>query len=198
MKTFTSYNLNLLLLTLTVIVLILPLVFQISEQELPCPLCLLQRFALLGVALGPILNIRFHTRPRHYAISLFSALFGISVASRQILLHITPSTPTFGSPVLGLHLYTWSFILFSIIIFLLAIIFFLDHHSNSNFTTSHTPPKKQAHNRRFIPRPLTYTAHILFIAILTITLSYAYATYRICGLTPCPPAPTEKFTTPIE
>ncbi|QQE13291.1 disulfide bond formation protein B [Planctomycetota bacterium] len=193
MKTFTSRNLNLLLLTLTVIVLLLPLVFQLGEEELPCPLCLLQRFALLGVALGPILNIRFHTRPRHYAISLFSALFGISVAARQVLLHILPSTPTFGSPVFGLHFYTWSFILFSIIIFLLALIFFFDRHTNAHPTNSKTS-SKQVQNRR----PLTYPAHILIIAILTITLTYAYATYRICGLTPCPPAPTEKFTTPIE
>lgn len=35
-----------------------------------------------------------------------------SVAIRQILLHICPGIPTFGMPVLGYSLYTWSFLTF--------------------------------------------------------------------------------------
>jgi hypothetical protein len=35
------------------------------------------------------------------------------VAARQIFLHILPGDAGFGSPVLGLHLYTWCFIAFA-------------------------------------------------------------------------------------
>ncbi|WP_145080211.1 disulfide bond formation protein B [Poriferisphaera corsica] len=195
-----SQVLNLILLTLTLIVLLLPLAFQFSMREIPCPLCLLQRFALLGVALGPILNLRFQTHPRHYAISLFSALFGITIATRQILLHILPSTPTFGSPILSLHFYTWSFLLFTIIILILAVIFFLDNHTNPPPPSRHTSPTHPSSTTTISTpfRTLPRITQTLFIATLLITLFYTYTTYRICHFSPCPPSPTEKFTTPIE
>ena len=44
---------------------------------------------------------------------LLAALFGMAVAGRQILLHITPGTGSYGAPLFGLHFYTWSFLLFA-------------------------------------------------------------------------------------
>ncbi len=64
---------------------------QFGLRELPCPLCLLQRLALLGVGLGAMLNVVYGTRrPRNDGISLLSAVFGGAVAVRHILLHILP------------------------------------------------------------------------------------------------------------
>src|SRR5664279_5259332 len=75
-------------------------------HELPCPLCLLQRLQFTTLAIGPILNIRFGPRPSHYAMSLLSAGLGAVVSIRQILLHILPGDPGYGSALAGYHYYT--------------------------------------------------------------------------------------------
>ena len=86
--------------------------FQLAWGELPCPLCLLQRVGFAAVGFGLALNVIYRPRPSHYALILISALFGLSVAVRQVLLHIVPGTGTYGSPVFGLHYYTWSAIVY--------------------------------------------------------------------------------------
>lgn len=86
---------------------------QFGMGEIPCPLCYLQRLGMIGVAVGAALNLRFGIDPRHYGVCLLSVLFGGSIAMRQILLHIVPGTGGFGSPVMGMHLYTWSFLVFA-------------------------------------------------------------------------------------
>jgi cytochrome b subunit of formate dehydrogenase len=43
-------------------------------------------------------------------------LFTSFVALRQIALHVIPATGAYGSPFLGLHLYTWSFIISMILL----------------------------------------------------------------------------------
>lgn len=86
---------------------------QFALHETPCPLCLLQRVGMMGVAVGCALNLRFGVQPRFYAVSMFSAIFGGSVSLRQIVLHIKPGDPGFGDPVLGMHLYTWAFVVFA-------------------------------------------------------------------------------------
>jgi hypothetical protein len=45
-------------------------------------------------------------------MAIIGALVGALAASRQILLHILPGDPGFGSPAFGLHLYTWCFVAF--------------------------------------------------------------------------------------
>ena len=91
-------------------------------HDLPCPLCLLQRVALAGVAYGLLVNLRFGPQPSAYAIMLLAALFGMGAAGRQVLLHITPGSGSYGAPLLGLHLYTWSFVLFVLVILGTAVL----------------------------------------------------------------------------
>src|ERR1700680_2384770 len=85
------------------LVLIAAFTGQILLNELPCPLCLLQRVLFSLLAIGPILNIRFGPRPGHYALSLLAAVVGAVVSARQILLHIMPGDPGYGSALLGYH-----------------------------------------------------------------------------------------------
>ncbi len=86
---------------------------QFGAGEQPCPLCLVQRSAMIGLAVGPAMNLLWGIRARHYALSILAALVGGAGSTRQILLHIaTPGDPGFGPAVLGLHLYTWAFITF--------------------------------------------------------------------------------------
>jgi len=92
------------------VVLLAAFVFQITLQELPCPLCLLQRVAFTALAVGPILTLRYGPKPSHYGLTIIAALAGAGIAVRQVLLHIQPGDPGFGSPILGYHFYTWAFI----------------------------------------------------------------------------------------
>lgn len=47
-----------------------------------------------------------------YGMSVVAAVAGAGIAARQILLHIVPPDPGFGDPILGLHLYSWSLVVF--------------------------------------------------------------------------------------
>ena len=88
---------------------------QILVGEQPCPLCLLQRSGMIGLAVGPIMNLLWGMRPAHYAVSILAALAGGAASTRQILLHIaTPGDPGYGPAVAGFHLYTWAFITFAV------------------------------------------------------------------------------------
>jgi len=99
---------------------------QLLLNELPCPLCLLQRIMFAALAIGPILNIRFGPRPSHYALSLFAAMIGAMVSTRQVLLHIMPGDLGYGSAIFGYHYYTWALLGFIAAIVLLATILLFD------------------------------------------------------------------------
>ena len=96
------------------------LAVQFWRGEPPCPLCLVQRVALMLVALGPLhILLRAYTSgltPGVAAVgqgmAIVAALLGGVASGRQILLHILPNDPGFGSPLFGLHLYTWCFVAF--------------------------------------------------------------------------------------
>jgi disulfide bond formation protein DsbB len=89
----------------------LHLQFGVGEQ--PCPLCLVQRSGMIGLSVGPIMNLLWGIRARHYALSILAALVGSAGSIRQILLHIyTPGDPGYGPAVLGWHLYTWALVTF--------------------------------------------------------------------------------------
>jgi disulfide bond formation protein DsbB len=94
--------------------LVLVVVFhqQITLHELPCPLCLLQRAALIGVGLSLMANLIMGVKTKHYGLALLFALVGAAAAIRQVLLHIQPGQEGYGSPLWGLHLYTWGALIF--------------------------------------------------------------------------------------
>lgn len=89
----------------------LHLQFGVGEQ--PCPLCLIQRSAMIGLAVGPTMNLLWGIRARHYALSILAACAGAAGSTRQILLHIaSPDDPGYGPAVMGMHLYTWALVTF--------------------------------------------------------------------------------------
>ena len=104
---------NLLAVYGIVSVLLVAYAGQFALNELPCPLCMLQRVAFVLAMFGFSLNVRFGSRPLHYAVVLTSACFGMLASGRQILLHVIPGDPGYGSRLLGLHYYTWAFVLFA-------------------------------------------------------------------------------------
>ena len=97
-------------------------VLQFLWNELPCPLCLLQRVGFAFVAIGFMLNVVQGPRPANYGVVLFGAIFGAACALRQVCLHIVPGTGHFGSPIFGIHYYSWAFMLFSATILAVAVL----------------------------------------------------------------------------
>lgn len=106
------------------IVLIGAFIVQFGEQEIPCPLCILQRMAMMLCALGSayvILQARVGPMTTDviasgYGMSILAAVCGACISTRQILLHIIPPDPGYGDPVFGLHLYTWALVVFVVVL----------------------------------------------------------------------------------
>ena len=97
---------------------------QFVLHEFPCPLCMLQRYGMFLSSLGALFVImqarRGELTTARYAqglgLGLGGALAGATVSVRQIELHIEPGDPGYGAPVLGLHLYSWAFLTFVIVL----------------------------------------------------------------------------------
>jgi disulfide bond formation protein DsbB len=89
------------------------MVMQYGYGELPCPLCLLQRAAMLGVCFGLMQNFRVGFSDRNIGYSLLFAVFLLVVSVRQTLLDIypRPGHEYVGSAVLGLHMPVWSILI---------------------------------------------------------------------------------------
>jgi disulfide bond formation protein DsbB len=110
----TASILNALALYAISAVFLVAFYWQFVGGELPCPLCLLQRVAFAALAVGPVLTLRQGPRPQHMGLVILAALAGALVSGRQVLLHIQPGDPGYGSTLLGLHFYTWAFVAFAI------------------------------------------------------------------------------------
>lgn len=106
---------------------------QFIGGEFPCPLCMLQRYGMILSTLGALYVIMQARRgtltASRYAqglgMGLLAVVAGASVSIRQILLHIKPGDEGYGEPVLGLHLYTWAFITFAIVMIYVAVMLML-------------------------------------------------------------------------
>ena len=106
---------------------------QFVMGEFPCPLCMLQRYGMILSSLAAMFVIMQARRgtltTARYAqglgMGLISVLAGASVSLRQIALHIKPGDPGYGEPVLGLHLYTWAFITFAIVMIYVGVMLLL-------------------------------------------------------------------------
>ena len=151
---------NIFELLAIIVVLALALAFQFVMKELPCPLCLLQRAGFICIAFGFLLNLRYGFRPSHYAIVILSALYTSFVALRQIVLHVIPGTGEYGSPFLGLHLYTWVFVISMVISVVTVLLMSIDRQYDK-IANDHFAFWKQITNLLFALMTLIITANIV-------------------------------------
>jgi disulfide bond formation protein DsbB len=121
-----SLRLNAVGLLAVSAVLIFAFADQLFFADLPCPLCILQRAAFVVAGFGLALNLRLGPRASHYALLLIGALAGAVIASRQILIHIVPGTGTYGHALLGLHFYSWAFVIFVVMVMGTAVMLLFD------------------------------------------------------------------------
>jgi disulfide bond formation protein DsbB len=154
------------------------IILQLVLHELPCPLCLLQRVGLMGIAFGYLLNIMYGNRANHYAYSSIAAIATSFIALRQVLLHIVPGSGYYGDPVLGLHMYTWVFVICIVAIawnMLIVIIY----------------PEDLRHERlirkvKIGKNPIVKTIIYAYVATIAINIGL---TFLECGVTQCPDDP---------
>lgn len=163
-----------------ILVLILAFVFQFILKELPCPLCLLQRVGFIFIAFGGLLNMRFGVRPSHYSIILISALFTSFVALRHIALHVIPNTGAYGSPIFGLHLYTWVWIVSMFIVIATSLMLGVDRQYS--ITMQENKSWKTLTN-------------ILFMIVIALIIANLINLIVQCGFQPCPANPVDYALT---
>ena len=163
----------------------LHLQFGVGEQ--PCPLCIVQRSGMVGLAVGPIMNLLWGMNPRHYALSILAAVVGAAGSTRQILLHIAdPNDPGYGPEVFGWHLYTWALVTFIVAIVGCALLIMWQ----APFTAGDRGVLRDAHPLR----PLV-TGVIVWLSLLVIIwtfidlLAVGISIVPECGLGECPDDP---------
>ena len=163
------------------LVLLAAFVMQFALGELPCPLCSLQRVALVLCGFGFVLNLRFGVQPLHYGLSILAALFGVAVAGRQVLLHIVPGTGAYGSALFGLHLYTWSLILFAAVIAGIAVLMIMGGRPDH---------ERSDHQAAMRFRGFGRVAARLLVAV---TLANALNSFALCGPVECADDPSSYW-----
>lgn len=166
--------LNVVALYLVLAVLAAAFYLQFALNQLPCPLCLLQRVAFTLIAAGLVFNLKFGPRARGYGLILLAAAVGGVTGIRQILLHIAPGDPGYGLPIFGLHDYTWATIFFAVAIVATAVVLVFDK-----------PLRVDA-----APRPLGRAATVGIWLALIFTVAEAASVLVECGFAQCPDNPT--------
>jgi disulfide bond formation protein DsbB len=154
--------------------LLIAFYYQFVFGELPCPLCLLQRVALIMVGIGFLLNIRCGSGFLHYGLIILSALAGMVSSGRQVLLHIIPGTDAFGSALFGLHFYTWALISFMLVLLGVGLIMLIENCVGDERLNT------------ICGRTGQWAGLLLLVIVLVNLLS----TFLECGLGSCPDNPT--------
>ena len=159
-------------------VLVLAFVDQFWFRDLPCPLCILQRAGFIAAGFGLALNLFFGPRPSHYGVVVLGATLGAAISMRQILLHVVPGTGAYGNAIFGLHLYTWAFIAFALMIIGSAVLLLNDRQFG----------RPEPWSQRLSVLPLT-----AFAVFAVVVVGNVISTLLVCGMGFCPDNPTEYF-----
>lgn len=167
-----------LLAMLAVIAAILTaaMVMQYGWGELPCPLCLLQRAALFGVAFGIMQQFHSGFSYRNTGLSLLFTIFLLVVSVRQTLLDIypRPGHEYIGTAIFGLHMPVWSILI--ALALLIAYAFKLIIFGNAD----------NLRNTRLADHPLIRAlAIILSLYMIAIVLINFGSVVLQCGLDEC-------------
>jgi hypothetical protein len=103
----------------------------------------------------------------------------MTASGRQVLLHIVPGSGSYGSPVFGLHYYSWALVLFLAVIVGTALLMILSGGGQ---------PMHERLGRRHdaFGVPSRIAAYLL----IATTLANAVGSFVQCGPIACPDNPT--------
>jgi len=169
-------ELNALSVLAIAVILIMASVLEFAYGEPPCPLCLLQRAGFMFMSIGFLLNLRFGPRPGFYGLSIIAGLFTAAVGLRQTLLHIDPGTGSYGDPIFGLHLYTWTFIVGLLFVLWIAVLLMIGEQF-----------KKSRKRKSKYFKKIVYA---VFTVMLLIVAFNIFTSFSECGIQQCPDNPT--------
>lgn len=156
-------------------VLVVAFADQLWFRDLPCPICILQRAGFIAAAFGLALNLIYGPRPSHYGIAILGAVAGGVISAWQILVYVVPGSGSYGNAIFGLHLYTWAFLMFVLIVAGSAFMLLFDRQ----FKPTEPLPA------RLRLMPVTAIALLLLLALANIV-----STLAICGIgAACPERP---------
>ena len=126
-----------------------------------------------------MMNLRSGTHIT-YAVTIFSAIFGGAVSTRQILLHVAPGNPNgpgYGSPVFGWHLYTWGLVIFVATIAVVGMMMLFEKHFDFGSPAA--------------PRPMSKPVMAVFALVTFLAAANILSTFLMCGFSPCPDSPDQ-------
>ena len=107
--------LNIWSIMLVIAMMTMTITQQVGYGMPPSELGVLQRSALVGACLAPILNLLGGMRPQHYALALFAGVVGLAASGKEIANHagaelsVDPNEIVFGRPF-----FEWTFVVFMI------------------------------------------------------------------------------------
>lgn len=155
-----------------VVVLTTAMVLQYSFGEIPCPLCLLQRFAIFGCCFGLIKQLHSDSESGT-GISLIFSILLLVISARQTLLDIVPRPghEYVGSAIFGIHMPVWSIFIALAVLIGLAVRLTL-------FGGLRSAPAAQSHLIRRSAQGLTiYVVFICSVNFLSVIVQ--------CGIDQC-------------
>lgn len=155
------------------ITLIIALIIQLSRHDLPCPLCLLQRLCFVGAGLAMCLNLKDGIKTSHYGIITLASILGLTIALRQISLHLGAGDNGYGQLLLGFHLYIWAAIVFTFMIGMVGVALLFE----GGFSVNN--------------QPLNRWQFALMILFLILILANGISTFVECSASICPDNPVQ-------
>jgi len=161
---------------------------QFGAGEYPCPLCILQRLAMILAAMGSIFVIThghyariqgFSVMGMGYGMSILAGIAGLAISTRQILLHIEPGETGYGSPVLGMHLYSWAAVVFLVVLVVSGLMLIFGRTPILHSPECHeNDAPGESHRRLLRLRWYSWVTFWIFGAIILIN---AFATFAESG-----------------
>lgn len=149
------------------------MVMQYVYHELPCPLCLLQRWAYFGIAFGAALTLRNGYSLRYFGITLLSTVYLLVVSIRQSVLDIVPRPlhHWIGSAIFGIHMPVWSIIIALFLLIVYAVKYTVMGDSDI------------LHQTRLTCYPVLRVLSTLLILFLTLLLAINFVSIILqCGI----------------
>ena len=142
-----------------------------------CPLCLLQRGALVLAGMGLLLNVRLGPSPMHYSMVILSSLAGFALAAQQVLMQVVPGAAVSTDTLLGLRWPTWSAAGFLALILFSLLMLIVDRKWGDNA----------------LKRPVGLPGMIIMGLFLAAVLSGMAGAVLQCGVGACPAPRTAGF-----
>jgi len=170
-----KYNLYYVIAMLCIFANILAFADQLLLNDLPCPLCILQRFGFLAICCGALRTIQKKKDVGATIVIAAGILFTMFSSLRQLLLHIAAHDGGYGKALFNIHFYTWSAILaftFAIFAILEPMIDCLDLR------------------KMFKAKMLDSMYKLLYIILAILVVANMFAVFMECELTYCPDNPT--------